>query len=92
MVFSLSALIVIVVLVTARVTLPAGRMLVATILAAIVAIFLVVAVGTVFAASIPNRVRQRLNVLDRRHGIVALDHQLARTERPPDVSLADDEC
>ena len=65
-------ILVVVVVVTARVSLPAGRMLVATTLAAIVAIL--------FAASIPDRVRQHLDELDWRHGVVALDHQFARRE------------
>ena len=34
-------------------------------------------VATLFAASIPNRVRQHLDELDRRHGVIALDHQFA---------------
>jgi hypothetical protein len=53
-------------------------MLVATILAAIVAIFFVAAVGTLFEATIPNRVGKHLDELYRRRGIVALDHQFAR--------------
>ena len=56
----------------------AATMLVATILTAIFAILLAAIVATLFAATAPNRVRQHLDALDRRHGIVALDHHLAR--------------
>jgi hypothetical protein len=69
--FLLSAiLIVVIIVVTARIALPAGRMLVTTTLAAVVAIL--------FATSIPDCVRQHLDELDWRRGVVALDHQLAR--------------
>jgi len=35
-----------------------------------------------FAARIPNRVRLHLDILDRRHRIVALNHQLANARAP----------
>jgi len=49
-------------------------MLVTTALAAVVAIL--------FAATVPNRVRQHLDEPDRCRGVVALDHQLARPRTP----------
>ena len=90
---SLSAILVIaivVVVVAAWVALPAPRMLVATILAAILAILLAAIVATLFAATIPNRVGQHLDELDRRHGIVALDHQFARRDTFIGAVLDDD--
>src|SRR6185312_4109825 len=69
---------VIVVVIAARVSLPAGRMPVAATFAAIVAIFLSAAVGIRSAAAVPDRIRKHFDAFDRRHGIVALDHQLAR--------------
>src|ERR1700729_1916791 len=54
-------------------------MSVAILLAAVIAIPLPTVLATLFAAAIPNRVGQHLDELDRRHWVVALDHQLART-------------
>src|SRR5262245_19885709 len=70
-------LLVVIVIVTTWIALPVGRMPVATILPAILAIFLLAAVGLSSAARIPDRVGQHLDASDRHRGVVALDHQLA---------------
>ena len=77
---SLSAILVIViviVVVTARVTLPAGRMLARNNPCGNRRNLLSCSRRNL-AAAIPDRVRKHLDAFHRRHGIVALDHQLAR--------------
>jgi hypothetical protein len=69
-------LIVVIIIIAARVALPAGRTLPATITAAVVVTW--GAIGTILTAPLPDRVSKHLNTFRRRHRIVALDHQLTR--------------
>lgn len=65
-----------IVVVAARIALPAGNVLIAA--TTVVAPLLATALATVAGAGIPDRVRKHFDELNWRDGIVALDHEFAR--------------